>query len=82
MHATFGYEHYEPFDEYVKQVELKPFKDISAEVENEMIIDVMLVRLGQFTIMPKHRVWIDDEPAENDKASEIEECGPFQENFG
>ena len=47
-----------------------------------MIIDVMLVRIGSFTMMSKPRVCLDDEPAENDKASEVEECGPFQENFG
>ena len=32
---------YEPFDEFVKQVEMKPFDDTSAEVENEMNVDVI-----------------------------------------
>ena len=32
---------YEPFDEYVKQVEMKPLDDTSAEVENEMNVDVI-----------------------------------------
>ena len=32
-------------------------------------------------MMSKPRVCLDDESAENDKASEVEECGPFQENF-
>ena len=31
---------YEPFDEYVKQVEMKPLDDTSAEVEKEMLIVV------------------------------------------
>jgi hypothetical protein len=30
-----------PFDEYVKQVEMKPLDDTSAEVENEMSVDVI-----------------------------------------
>ena len=32
---------YEPFDEYVKQVEMKPLDDTTAEVENEMNVDVI-----------------------------------------
>ena len=32
---------YEPFDEYVKQVEMKLLDDTSAEVENEMNVDVI-----------------------------------------
>jgi hypothetical protein len=32
---------YEPFDEYVKQVEVKPLDDTSAEVEKEMNVDVI-----------------------------------------
>ena len=32
---------YEPFDEYDKQVEMKPLDDTSAEVENEMNVDVI-----------------------------------------
>jgi hypothetical protein len=32
---------YEPFDEYVKQVEMKTLDDTSAEVENEMNVDVI-----------------------------------------
>jgi hypothetical protein len=32
---------YEPFDEYVKQVEMKLLADTSAEVENEMNVDVI-----------------------------------------
>ena len=33
---------YEPFDEYVKQVEMKPLDDTSAEVEKEMNVDVIV----------------------------------------
>ena len=33
---------YEPFDEYVKQVEVKPLDDTSAEVEKEMNVDVIV----------------------------------------
>ena len=33
---------YEPFDEYVKQVEVKPLDDTSAEVEKEMNVDVVV----------------------------------------
>jgi hypothetical protein len=32
---------YEPFDEYVKQIELILLDDTSAEVENEMNVDVI-----------------------------------------
>ena len=32
---------YEPFDEYVKQVEMKLLDDTSAKVENEMNVDVI-----------------------------------------
>ena len=32
---------YEPFDEYVNQVEMKLLDDTSAEVENEMNVDVI-----------------------------------------
>jgi hypothetical protein len=32
---------YEPFVEYVKQVEVKPLDDTSAEVENEMNVDAI-----------------------------------------
>ena len=32
---------YEPFDEYVKQVEMKLLDDKSAEVENEMNVDII-----------------------------------------
>jgi hypothetical protein len=32
---------HEPFDEYVKQEEFKPLDDTSAEVENEMNVDVI-----------------------------------------
>jgi hypothetical protein len=32
---------YEPFDEYVKQVEVKPLDDTSAKVENEINVDVI-----------------------------------------
>jgi hypothetical protein len=32
---------YEPFGEYVKQVEIKPLDDTSTEVENEMNVDVI-----------------------------------------
>jgi hypothetical protein len=32
---------YEPFEEYVKQVEVKPSDDTSAEVENDMNVDVI-----------------------------------------
>ena len=32
---------YEPFDEYVNQVEMRRFDDTSAEVENEMNVDVI-----------------------------------------
>ena len=31
---------YEPFDEYVKQEEIKPLDDTSAEVENEMNVNI------------------------------------------
>ena len=37
---------FEPLEEYVKQVEVKSLKDTSAEVENEMNVDVKLVRIG------------------------------------
>ena len=30
----------EPFEEYVKQVEVKPLDDTSAEVENEIYFDI------------------------------------------
>ena len=33
---------YEPFDEYVKQVEVKPLVDTSAEVEKEMNVDIIV----------------------------------------
>ena len=33
---------YEPCDEYVKQVEVKPLDDTSAEVEKEMYVDVIV----------------------------------------
>ena len=33
---------YEHFDEYVKQVEVKPLDDTSAEVEKEMNVDVIV----------------------------------------
>ena len=33
---------YERFDEYVKQVEVKPLDDTSAEVEKEMNVDVIV----------------------------------------
>jgi hypothetical protein len=32
---------YEPFDEYAKQVEMKPLDDTSNEVEIEMNVDVI-----------------------------------------
>ena len=32
---------YEPFDEYVNQVEMKLLDETSAEVENEMNVDVI-----------------------------------------
>jgi hypothetical protein len=32
---------YEPFDEYVEQVEMKQLDDASAEVENEVNVDVI-----------------------------------------
>ena len=31
----------EPFEEYVKQAKMKPLDDTSAEVENEMKVDVI-----------------------------------------
>jgi hypothetical protein len=37
---------YEPFDEYVKQVEMKLLDDTSAEVENEMNVDVIGKQAG------------------------------------
>jgi hypothetical protein len=33
---------YEPFDEYVKQVEVKPLDNTSAEIEKEMNVDVIV----------------------------------------
>ena len=32
---------YEPFEEYVKQVEVKPLDDTSVEVQNGMNVDVL-----------------------------------------
>ena len=45
---------YEPFDEYVKQVELKPLDATSAEVENEMLI---VAKVDLFTMVSKPVVW-------------------------
>jgi hypothetical protein len=39
---------YEPFDEFVKQLEMKPLDDTSAEDENEMKVEV-----GVFTMVSK-----------------------------
>jgi hypothetical protein len=67
---------YEPFDEFVKQVEMKPLDDTSAEDENEMKVEV-----GLFTMVSKPVVCLNDEPAEDDEAGEIEDCGRFQEKY-
>ena len=41
---------------------------------------LIVVKVGLFTMVSKPVVCLNDEPAEDDEAGEIEDCGQFQEN--
>ena len=41
---------------------------------------LIVVKVGLFTMVSKPDVCLNDEPAEDDEAGEIEDCGWFQEN--